>query len=115
MDSDLNQEYFPGGDGRPTGRPDFISLIAVDRNNDGNFEDEDEVLFTASSPDDPTPLITRASTAITIPEDFPSGSVYTLAVRVCDDGQWTHQCHDSYDSVDCSLCTTKTIPIWVSN
>jgi iron(II)-dependent oxidoreductase len=113
IDPDAGQEHFPGGDGRPEGQPDFISLIAVDLNGNGSYDDNGEVIFTANSPNDPTPSVLGATANINIPVAAEPGSLSAVSVRVCDDGQWTNQCQDAHDGQDCSKCAVSSITLGV--
>ena len=113
IDPDLGQDPFPGEGGRPAGRADFISLIAVDMNSNGSFDDPGEVIFTAGSENDPTPAFAGAVAQIPIRNDAEPGSLSAVSVKVCDDGQWTNQCQDAFDGTDCSACAISSVSLGV--
>ena len=90
-DPDTARDPYPGDASRPAGIRDSITSIDYDLNRDGDF-------------DDPGESGLNRTVRTLFPEDVQIGEVYTVPIRVCDDGQWSDRCLDGRERADCSSC-----------
>ena len=97
-DVDATQVPFPGDDNRPEGIADYITSIHFDLNQDGDFDDEGE-------------NGTLNSVSFTVNPEIAIGDLISIPIRVCDDGQWTNECLDAFDQIDCSRCAIGSASI----
>ncbi|MAD61262.1 MAG: hypothetical protein CMH49_07115 [Myxococcales bacterium] len=97
-DVDAIQVPFPGDDNRPAGIVDSITTIHFDLNQDGDFDDEGEDG-------------TDQAVSFTVTPNAAIGDLISIPVRVCDDGQWTNECVDAFDNIDCSKCAVGSASI----
>ena len=91
FDFDTLRTPYPGDDGRPAGIRDSITSIDFDLNFNGEFNDPGEQGL-------------NGPVRVLLPEDVELGDLIAIPIRVCDDGQWSDQCTDGIERIDCSLC-----------